>query len=155
MAEEQTSSYFAYGTLLGTAAMRDYCPSAEPVAVACFSGHRLEFRHYSDDPARCGCHVGPSGDDLYGVVYALSDADMARLDEASGVGKGWFRRIPISVMTLDGRGLETTTYELVAPGEPQWPSAEYVGLVRAGAQSAGLPEAYRERLFRFLDELPV
>lgn len=155
MTEERSSSYFAYGTLLGTAAMRDYCPLAEPVGVACYPGHRLEFRHYSDDPARCGCHVGPSDDDLYGVVYALSDADMARLDEASGVGKGWFRRIPISVTTLDGRTIETTTYELVDPGAEQWPNAAYVGLVRAGAQGAGLPEAYRERLLRFLDTPPA
>ena len=155
MTEERSSSYFAYGTLLGKAAMQDYCPSAETVDVARYPGHRLEFRQYSDDPARCGCHVGRSDDDLYGVVYALSDADMARLDEASGVGKGWFRRIPISVTTLDGRRLETTTYELVDPGVSQWPSADYVGLVRAGAQSAGLPDAYREQLLRFLDERPT
>ena len=72
MTEERSSSYFAYGTLLGKAAMQDYCPSAETVDVARYPGHRLEFRQYSDDPARCGCHVGRSDDDLYGVVYALA-----------------------------------------------------------------------------------
>lgn len=151
MTEEQTASYFAYGTLLGTSAMQEYCPSAEPVAVACFAGHQLEFRHYSDEPTRCGCHIGRSDDDLYGVVYTLASEEMRWLDEASGVGKGWFRRIPISVVTLDGQQLETTTYELVDPGAEQWPDANYVGLVRTGALSAGLPAAYVERLLAFLD----
>jgi len=149
-----SSSYFAYGTLVGTAAMQEYCPSAQPVAIARYPGHRLAFRQYSDDPARCGCHIEASDDDLYGVVYDLSDDDMAKLDDASGVGKGWFRRIPIEAITDDGETIATTTYELVAPGDAKTPSPDYVGLVRIGSESAGLPAGYRTRLQRFLNTLP-
>lgn len=151
MTDDNTSSYFAYGTLLGTAAMQEYCPSAIPLAVACYPGHRLVFHQYSDDPGRAGCQIAPSTDDLYGVVYSLSAADMARLDTASGVERGWFRRIPIRVTTLDGQNLETTTYELVAPGAEQWPGNAYAGLVRSGALSAGLPTGYLDRLLAWLD----
>lgn len=158
MANDSTSSklssYFGYGTLLGTEAMRDYCPSAEPVAVANYPGHQLEFRQYSDDPERSGCHVNAADDlDMYGVVYSLTDEDMATLDDLSGVGNGWFRRIPITVTTDDGQEIATTTYELVAPGPHQTPPAPYRGLVRTGAHSAGLPAAYVARLVQLLDGL--
>src|SRR4051794_1394168 len=128
----ESKTYFAYGTLLGTAAMRHYCPSANPVAVARYDGHQLEFRQYSDDPDRCGCNLRSTpGEDMYGVVYDVSEEDMAALDSASGVPSGWFLRKPISVTTIGGTTMETTTYFLTDPGPTMSPAADYLGLVDA------------------------
>jgi hypothetical protein len=147
-------TYFGYGTLLGTAAMRDYCPSARAVAVARYPGHRLAFRQYSDDATRSGCTVRAVADwDLWGVVYEMDAAELRALDVASGVDRGWFRRFPITVLAADGSAIETTTYELTAPGPDQDPGRDYVGLVRTGAAVAGLPASYVARLTAWLDEV--
>ncbi len=154
MSESKAASYFAYGTLLGTQTMREYCPSAEPRAVGSLAGHTLEFRQYSDDPSRCGCELADApGQDLWGVVYDLTSEDMQRLNEISGVPQGWYEQIPITVVASDGSQIETTTYRLVDPGDLQTPDDDYIGLVRDGSAGAGLPAAYVEGLHRYLASL--
>ncbi|MEZ0071287.1 gamma-glutamylcyclotransferase family protein [Planotetraspora sp. GP83] len=151
--DESTTYYFGYGTLLGTDEMRKYCPGAEKVAVASFPGHRLEFWAYDEN--RVGCHLAEApGTTAYGVVYRVPDSEMADLDRASGVGNGWFRRLPIDVTTVDGVPMVVTTYFLTDPLRPATPDDAYVGLVREGSRSAGLPEDFVVRLNDYLDALP-
>lgn len=147
-------TYFAYGTLLGQDAMREYCPTAVPIAVAAYAGHQLEFRQYSDDSSRTGCNLAVTpGEDMYGVVYQVVPDELANLDVASGVPQGWFRRIPIKVQTLSGETLNTTTYVLCEPGPALVPPPDYLGLVRTGARVAGLPTDYAAGLESYLDAL--
>ncbi|MCT9934453.1 gamma-glutamylcyclotransferase [Planotetraspora sp. A-T 1434] len=153
--DESTTYYFGYGTLLGTEEMRKYCPGAEKIAVASFPDHRLEFWAYSDEAGRVGCHLAEApGTNAYGVVYRVTDSEMADLDRASGVGRDWFRRLPIDVTTVDGLPMVVTTYFLTDPLRPATPDDAYVGLVREGSHSAGLPDDFVVQLNDYLDALP-
>lgn len=153
--DELTTYYFGYGTLLGTAEMQRYCPGAEKVAVASFPGHRLEFWAYDTEAGRVGCHLTEApGTEAYGVVYRVPDSEMADLDRASGVDRDWFRRLPINVTTAQGEPMTVTTYFLTDPLRPETPDDAYVGLVRGGSRSAGLPEEFVVQLNDYLDALP-
>lgn len=147
--------YFGYGTLLGTEAMREYCPTAEKVMVGAVADRRLEFWSYNEPEVRVGCHLAEApGAQAYGVVYKVSDAEIRELDAASGVEKNWFRREPIVVTDADGTSMEATTYFLVAPIAQKTPPEAYSGLVRTGSHTAGLPADYVRTLTEFLDGLP-
>jgi hypothetical protein len=147
-------SYFAYGTLLGETAIHEYCPTATAIAVARYPSHQLEFRQYSDDTGRCGCNLAATpGRDMYGVVYKITPEELSDLDEVSGVGQGWFKRVPILVESVDGQSMQTSTYFLCDPGPTQVPAPDYLGLVRVGAREAGLPADYASELETYLDSL--
>lgn len=145
--------YFGYGTLLKLDEMLRYCPGAKVEALAGFANHRLEFWAYAED--RVGCHmVRLDGHTAYGVVYWVPTDELADLDTASGVDRGWFERTPIEVTTLEGEPMVVTTYFLTDPKHPATPADAYSGLVRDGLHTEGLPASFVTRTTEYLDALP-
>ena len=146
--------YFAYGSNLDPAQMAERCPSATFVGRAVLEGHALAFTRWSTR-RRCGVAdvVPSSGGRVWGVVYALSEADGRLLDGFEGYVPGrtanWYARVERTV-AIDGdpqRPVAVVTYEVVerAP-EPFAPSDDYLGHLMRGAAHWGLPDAYQARL---------
>ncbi len=147
--------YFAYGSNMDWAQMKERCPSATFVGVAALRDHRIGFTRKS---IKRGCGVADAlkhlGRDLWGVVYALSDADSAQLDRSEGFEAGrsknsYWRRD--CLVFLDGdasRSLTVCCYFAEPEADPPPPNRSYKSLIVNGARSWGLPDAYVAELER-------
>jgi gamma-glutamylcyclotransferase len=133
--------YFAYCTLLDESEMARYCPGAVARGTGRISGWRVGFAAYA--AGRGGCQLIPEpGHEVYGLLYELSDAEMAGLDEISGVPQGFYRRIDVQVTGADGATIPAITYLIPDPVGHFAPSDEYVRPILAGARAVALPESY-------------
>ena len=138
--------YFAYGTLLDIDYMRQLCPSARPVGVMRLDGFELGFAKCAD-PSRAGCTLeAVPGHSVWGVQYELSDADMTKLDAASGVPQGHWARKQVTVLDAEGKAVETTTYVIPRASGPHAPPDAYVSHIYTGAAQFKLPSDYIARL---------
>lgn len=137
--------YFAYGSNLSVGQMRKRCPGAQVVGRAVLADHRLSFPRRASDWQNGGvAGIQPAtGERVEGVVYEISDAAAAALDEYAGVGEGEYRRGMVEVELAGGRRLEALTYFAEPePGGPFTPSAPYVQTLLAGAREHGLAEEW-------------
>ncbi len=149
--------YFAYGSNLDPVQMAERCPSAILVHRALLVDFELAFTRWSTR-RRCGVAdvVPRPGGHVWGVVYAMSEADGRRLDGFEGYVPGratnWYAPVRRAVW-VEGdptRPLSATTYEVVERSPtPFAPSPDYLGHLLRGAAHWGLPDAYRAQLRSF------
>jgi gamma-glutamylcyclotransferase (GGCT)/AIG2-like uncharacterized protein YtfP len=141
--------YFAFGSNMDPAQMRQRCPGARAVGNGLLRGYRLCFPRLSD---RRGCGVASvepaEGHKVWGVVYELNAIDLASLDGLEGyrannpAQENRYNRMAIAV-EIDGVPTDVETYIAVSTENPPPPSAAYLAQIRDGARHHGLPEQYR------------
>src|SRR3712207_783358 len=126
--------YFAYCTLLDRDEMRRFCPNAQPRGVGRITGWRVGFAAYAE--GRGGCQLLPEPEhDIWGLLYELSDAEMAGLDTISGVDAGFYARIDVEVIGENGSTIPAITYVIPNPTGPFQPSDAYVRPILAGSRA--------------------
>lgn len=139
--------YFAYGSNMDPVHMRGTAPGARALGVAHLAGWRLTF---TSEP---GAHGGvphierDPGDQVWGVLWDATDADLAALDEYEGTA---YVRGTVAV-SHEGRVVEAIVY-FATPGPLVAPSKRLLAMVIAGAEAHGLPAAYVERLRSLIPE---
>jgi gamma-glutamylcyclotransferase (GGCT)/AIG2-like uncharacterized protein YtfP len=137
--------YFAYGSNMDTTGMRARCPGAQALGPARLPDHRLMF--VSDRPAGSSAvpTVTPaSGEEVWGVLWDITEADERALDEYEGVALDAYRKEAMPVET--GDEARTALVYIATATDQQGPSRRFVDLVVRGAQAHGLPVAYVDRL---------
>lgn len=138
--------YFAYGTLLDVAAMQAFAPSAVPVGLMRLDGYELGFAE-TRKTGKGGCRLVPKdGAVTWGLNYALSDADMAAMDRASGIPEGLWIHLPVRVCDRDGNAVQTVTYTIPGDPPPFRPSEDYVRPILDGIAALDVPVEYAERV---------
>lgn len=140
--------YFAYGSNMDEAQMRERCPVSTIVEAASLEGYALAFTIYSPK-RKCGCaDIVPRADGrVFGVLYALPPDDVARLDAAEGVDGGHYRRVSVLVTGLSGTRFRAEAYEVVRKREDcPPPSTDYMGLLLRAAERFAFPPAYARML---------
>src|ERR1700757_485190 len=134
-------TYFAYGSNLCVAQMARRCPDAANPRPATLSDHDwlINQRGVATVEPFAGTHV-------HGVMWQLSDRDLATLDSAEGVPVR-YRRDRLTVHTHDGP-TQTWVYidRRVQPGAPR---PGYLERIIAGAIHHGLPHRWVEFLRRW------
>ena len=95
-------NYFAYGSNMDTARMLARCPGARPVGAATLPGFRLVERLYADVEPSAGCEAK-------GLLWSVTEADLASLDRHEGVAGGVYERLVVPV-TLDGQTVGAYCY---------------------------------------------
>ena len=139
--------YFAYGTLLDINGMKKYCPSAEPLGVMSLKGYRMGFALCGGDPSVGGCTLAEDpGNTMYGVLYSLPAKELADLDAASGVDKGLWATIKITLTNDKGQKVPANTLTIPDPAGPYRPPETYTHPILAGAAAWTLPEGYIKQL---------
>ena len=139
--------YFAYGSNLDFEHWDLCCAnkgfdaaSIEPLGPAWLPDHELVF-HYRSRPQNGGVlDVRPRlGTVIPGALFRVHDWDA--LDGQGGVSGGYYRRIPVTALTDDGRAHRATTYcvcsERVGSFVP--PSPAYREIVTRGLSRFGHP----------------
>ncbi len=137
--------YFAYGSNMDPAQMRERAPGGRALGAARLGGWRLTFTR--DSPGWGGGvgHIEPDpADEVWGVLWDLTEPDLVALDAYEGVDVGAYVRDEVSV-TQDGRDIDAIVYLAVPRGFKQ-PSERYIAALVRGAEAHGLPKAYVERL---------
>jgi len=89
------------------------------------------------------------GEEIWGVLYLISRADLVHLDATEGVPGHRYRHLWVTAQDRDDRNIKAVTYcadGLEADGHP---SLRYITLLREGARSHGLPGHY----LAFLDNI--
>ncbi|MBI5769670.1 MAG: gamma-glutamylcyclotransferase [Verrucomicrobia bacterium] len=137
--------YFAYGSNMLRERLLKRVPGATVIGLASVRGRILRFQKKSSDgSAKCDLATTQCYDDqAWGVLFEIPDAQIAVLDDAEGLGKGYARE-PIQVRREDGQVVESTAYlatpDAVVPNlQPyEW----YRNLVVTGARQNNLPAAY-------------
>jgi gamma-glutamylcyclotransferase len=136
---------FAYGSNMDWGQMRERCPSAEFVGVAKLTNHHLAFTRKSKNR---GCGVSDvlpvEGQDVWGVVYQIPEAEMSRLDSKEGINsKSYVRRV--GTVDRDGdesKPMAVEIYFAVPQDKPPLPNQEYKNLIVSGAKHWNLPANY-------------
>jgi hypothetical protein len=149
--------YFAYGSNLDPDQMRTRCPESRVVGLAALPDHRLTFPLHSESWGGGAAGVSHAhGSTVWGVLYELSESDLASLDRHEGwKGPGdhhnlYDRELATVELTRadDGsvpRRVRATTY-FARTLNPTPPSRRYLDAVLKGARHHRLPPEYIEWL---------
>ena len=136
--------YFAYGSNMSTARLRERMPSCKPLGIATLPGHALHFhKHSADKSGKCNAFASGNDNSVIGVLFSFDPAERAKLDEAEGVGSG-YEHTMVTVINDKGRRRKVLTY-LATPGyidDSLKPYSWYKDFVLAGGREHGLPPEY-------------
>lgn len=149
--------YFAYGSNLDPAQMAQRCPGHHVVGMAALHDHRMDFPRFSETWG--GGVSGPvhaHGQQIWGVVFELTDDHIAELDRYEGFhGAGdqhnAYDRLVVTVDLVradDGsvpRRVRAYTY-FARAANPSPPSRRYMDTLLRGARHHRLPDDYVEGL---------
>jgi gamma-glutamylcyclotransferase (GGCT)/AIG2-like uncharacterized protein YtfP len=146
--EEQMHQMFAFGSNMSLNQMHSRCPGARAMGKATLEGYVLDFPRLGKK-RRCGVASisQSSGGVVEGVIYEISDEELAKLDWFEGVGVSAYRREMVPVQLFDGTPIDVWAY-FANPqdGGPFLPSREYLDTIVEGAIEHGLSAGYVERL---------
>ncbi|MGE5840896.1 MAG: gamma-glutamylcyclotransferase family protein [Deltaproteobacteria bacterium] len=146
-ASKNDAVYFAYGTLLDINGMKKYCPSAKPLGVMRLKGYRMGFALCGADPSVGGCTlVEDAAHTMYGVLYSLPAKELADLDAASGVDRGLWATIKITLTDEKGQKVPANTLTIPDPAGPYRPPETYTTPIMVGAKAWPLPATYIKQL---------
>lgn len=135
--------YAAYGSNMDPAQMGRRCPHSPQQGTGWLDGWRLTFG--GEDLGWEGAlpTVVESADadsQVFVVLYELSEADEAALDQWDGATLDYYRKTKVRVSTLDG---DVVAWLYVLNDyEGGLPSARHLGIMADAAEAAGAPSDY-------------
>jgi gamma-glutamylcyclotransferase (GGCT)/AIG2-like uncharacterized protein YtfP len=133
--------YFAYGSNLDECRLRDRCPGATLVSVGSLQNFRLDFTVYSDGwKAGAADVVRSAGDEVWGLIFELTDADLDELDRFEGYPHQYIRHV-FRIGSSCGE-LDAWVYTAKRKRGFVAPLRRYVEIIRAAAIRHSFPEAY-------------
>lgn len=146
MTHYQNMKYFAYGSNLCVPRLEKRgCDPSNP-RLAVLPGHRLVFNKYSVDGSM-KANIEPSdGQEVWGVVFQISEDRLDGLRRAEGYPAHYGEH---SVTVLVHGVRETVTTYIACPDkirEPGRPFGWYLDHIRNGAQKFGFPPDYVQML---------
>lgn len=130
--------YFAYGSNLNRADMRDRCPDARPLGTARLEGWRLAFRGVASI-------IPAEGRTVHGVLWWLSPEDVLALDTDEGAPTHYRQRI-VQVRT-DAGPRRAMTYVMERASYLGLPSPWYFDRIAEGFGDWDLPLAELRRAY--------
>ena len=136
--------YFAYGSNMSTARLRERMPNCKPLGIATLPGHALRFHKRSTDKSgKCNAFAGGNNDSVIGVLFSFDPAERAELDKTEGVGSG-YEHAMVTVINEKGRRRKVLTYLATSDylDDSLKPYGWYKDFVLAGGREQGLPPEY-------------
>lgn len=151
MATVRTYQYFAYGSNMCSARLRQRAPSARALAAGRLPNYALRWHKLGRDGSG-KCNAAYAGEDsssvLWGVLFDIACAEKHLLDKAEGLGIGYLER-EVAVVTEAGtRPALTYVAKPTHIDASLRPHAWYKDYVVRGAREHGLPEAVVAALAR-------
>ena len=137
------TTYFAYGSNMSVAQMATRCPSAACRGNASLAGHDflINCRGF-------GTIVPDAQSTVHGLLWTLTDPDIASLDEYEGIAVGHYRKEHFAV-SFSGQTVLAMLYVATDPS-PGIPEPAYIELIVAAATTRGFSTDYVRRLAKWL-----
>ncbi len=130
----------------------EHCPSTKFVLKAYHPNLRVEFRFYSERrKGGISSIIPPTGHLKRGVIYEMSEEDMAEFDVLESVPPGLFSREMFLVLGEDHEWHEAELYRVVNPQGPFPPATSYITPMLEGAKAHDLDREYVEDLRALLE----
>ena len=126
----ETDVYFAYGSNMDRAQMRERCPESSFLGWGWLNDHRLAYVGWSERWGGGVATVVPRrGDRVPGFLYFVTTADLRRLDRYEGAPRIYRRKIvTIHLGTEPGRTTAVTYRHTGAPERP--PGPQYLRVIQ-------------------------
>lgn len=138
-----TFLYFAYGSNMLPARLRDRCPSARPIGVGIARDFSLEFSKPSKDLSGKATLVVAEGARVPGVIFEIDLAERSGLDRHEGLGSGYRRDDSLLIDDVARAGTVRTSSYLGTTLDPHLkPYDWYLAIVIAAANHHGLDAAH-------------
>ena len=147
--------YFAYGSNMSTARLRERMPSCKALGIATLPGHTLHFHKRSADKSgKCNAIASGNDNSVIGVLFSFDPAERAKLDEAEGVGSG-YEYAMVKVINDKGRRRKVLTYIATQDNidDSLKPYTWYKDFVLAGGREHGLPPEYIAEYIQSVDAI--
>ena len=134
--------YFAYGSNMLSARLRERVPSATAIVIGKIPGRRLCWHKRSrDGSGKCDAEASENVNDcVWGVIFRLSGHEKPALDTAEGLGSGYAERA-VDVVTSRGV-MAAVMYVATIKDAALKPYDWYKALVLTGARQHALPAGY-------------
>ena len=141
----KTTTVFAYGSNLDEQQMRARCPSTAFEGRARLQNHALVFGGYSARWDGAVASLGRlEGAALEGVLYRITEEDLARLDAFEGVPFAYGRATKV-VHDERGRRRRAQVYMLAGEVEMGEPGPRYFGVIRSAYARLGFDDRMLQR----------
>jgi gamma-glutamylcyclotransferase (GGCT)/AIG2-like uncharacterized protein YtfP len=131
-----TVVYFAYGANMDPIHMAERCPAAARLGLAALPGHRFAIA-----AGGYGMTRRVPGSTVHGVLWRLTPADEAALDEFEGVAAGFYRKTDATVRDPSGTPVSAMVY-VPADSAPGRPAPGYLERIVEVATALGFPAEY-------------
>ncbi len=132
--------YFAYGSNMDDAQMAKRCRNYQYISTAILHNHQFIIN------SRGVASIVPKhGEIVYGVIWALSDEDVKRLDRYEGVSSGFYRKESLPVTMPNFLPIDMLVY-MAVDSEHGKPRPGYLENIIASAVKLGLPDGYIHEL---------
>lgn len=140
--------YFAYGSNMRSARLRDRVPSARYFAIGKIKGYKLAFHKRSKDGSAKAdaLFTGHDADIVWGVIFEIDPNEKYVLDSAEGLHYGYDEKM-VAVDTEAG-DVAAVMYYATDLDASLMPYSWYVWHALVGAQEHSLPEEYIEAILR-------
>ena len=142
--------YFAYGSNMCSARLRDRVPSARPLAIGKITGYKLVFHKRSrDGSSKANAYfTGRESDVVWGVIFVLDPGEKAELDNAEGLHYG-YDETTVTVTVTSGAGdVAAVMYYATDIDDNLLPYSWYVRFAVIGAREHSLPAHYVQSIER-------
>ncbi len=136
--------YFAYGSNTDPEQMRERCPGAKMLPTAELPGYRWIIN--TDGYATV---IPAPGETVYGVLWDLQVAHLAKLDLYEAVPQGLYWREEISVVTRDTQEVVPCLIYFARSQQEGRPVPDYMEHILRCARDFGFPESYIHQLAQF------
>lgn len=147
--------YFAYGSNLDQAQMKNRCPGASLIGVAFLKNYELGFTWYSPGWKGGVADILPSrGSEVWGLAYAVTEADLDSLDTYEGYPRSYTRH-QIGIEILGKSPAIAWAYEVVNKSEFIPPTQAYLRILLDAAEHFGFPQTYKTGLRKFQKRITV
>jgi gamma-glutamylcyclotransferase len=151
--------YFAYGSNMSYEQMKERCPDSKYVGVARLNGYKLDFTKMSTIRGGGVADIVEAEDDcVYGVLYSITDDDLAKLDRFEGYPRMYDRQTVscfkyddlLDYNPLKGTNIDALVYTVVNKSATTIPpSMEYLKIILDAAFSHMFPTKYQNMIYRF------
>lgn len=140
-------NYFAFGSNLSSQRLLERIPRTSKHCIATLDRHRLRWhKNGKDRSGKCNIEfTDRAKDQVYGVVYRMTQDEKLQLDIYEGAGIGYERR-DVQVTAVNGEAIEAFTYYALEIDELMQPYHWYKEHVLRGAMEHDFPSHYVEHI---------
>ncbi len=138
--------YFAYGSNLTCARLRDRVSAVAVVGRAQILDHQLTFDKRGRDGSGKANLTSSTRASTWGALYRIEGSSLSLLDAV----ESGYSRIHVQVTLASGKTLNAETYRAITPASGLLPYTWYKKLITDGAREHDLPAQY----LAFLDSIP-